>query len=365
MQNNKLVILSAFYEPYMSGAEQMVKEVLERLGDRYETTLVTGRFSRTLAKAEKRNSFYLKRVGVGHKQIDKLLYPLLAAWEVKKIKPAVTHAIMESYAGGALVLVKYLLKDTKRILTLQSGDLDDPKKQKNIFIQLFWKIIHRSPDIVTAISTFLAKRAESLGVSRDKIFITPNGVDFSEITESTEKITNRVVCVARLSWEKGLDFLIKAWLEVIKKVPDAELVMVGDGDKRLEIESLIKELNIADSVVLMGNLPHRQTLIEIKKSEIFVCPSLAEGLGNVFIEAQACGVTPIGTRVGGIPDIIQDGMNGVLVEPKNTEAISQSIINLLSNKELNKRLAARGLETVRRFDWQKIIEEIDVIYKTK
>ncbi|MCX6796384.1 MAG: hypothetical protein NTW06_02700 [Candidatus Falkowbacteria bacterium] len=138
MSKKKLVILSAFYEPFMSGAEQMVKEILERLGDRYETTLITGKYDKSLLNFEKRNTFDLFRVGIGHKQIDKLLYPILAAWEVKKIKPDIAHAIMESYAGGALVLVKYFYPQAKRILTLQSGNLDHPNEHKRFLIRSFW-----------------------------------------------------------------------------------------------------------------------------------------------------------------------------------------------------------------------------------
>lgn len=362
-KKKKLILLSAFYEPYMSGAEQMVKEILERLGGGYETVLITGRFDRGLSEREERPTFKLIRVGIGHKQIDKLLYPLLAALKARKLKPDIVHAVMESYAGGALVLVKYFYPRAKRILTLQSGDLDSEIKQSRRLLKLFWRPIHRSPHVVTAISSFLARRAEELGVSRDKIFITPNGVDLSRIPAGTEKIRERVICVARLSWEKGLDYLIKAWPEVLKTAPGAKLVLVGEGDKRGEIENLIKEFGISDSVELKGNLPHEQTLEEIKKSEIFICPSLAEGLGIVFIEAQACGVPPIGTRVGGIPDVIKDGENGLLIEPKSSPAIAEAVKKLLTDKELAARLLVRALETVKKYNWDNIVRQIDEFYK--
>jgi len=359
----KLVLLSAFYEPYMSGAEQMVKEIVERLGGNYETTLITGRFDKKLPKIEERKTFKLIRVGVGHKQLDKLFYPFLAALKTRKIKPDIAHAIMESYAGGALVLVKYFYPSAKRILTLQSGDLDSIVKQNKFIVSFFFKKIHTSPNMVTAISSFLAERAKRLGVPSEKIFITPNGVDFSEVPKNVEKIINRVVCVGRLSWEKGHNYLIKAWPEVKKEISDAQLVFVGEGDKRKEIEQMIKDLNISDSVTLLGNQPHKQALLEIKKSEVFICPSLAEGLGNVFIEAQACGVPLIGTRVGGIPDIITDRENGLLIEPKNSQAIARAIITLLKDKDLAHSLASRSLETVKKFKWEVIINKIKDLYQ--
>lgn len=361
----KLVILSAFYEPFMSGAEQMVKEVAERLGGNYETFLITARFDKNLPKVEDRSNFKLIRVGLGCKKTDKILYPLFAVCRTRKIKPDIVHAIMESYAGGALAIMKFFYPKAKRILTLQSGDLDSDIKQKKFLVKFFWKVIHRSPHIVTAISSFLAKRAENLGVKRENIVLTPNGVDLSQIPTSTEKISKRVICVARLSWEKGLDFLIRAWPEVLREVPAAKLVLVGEGNKRQEIGQMIKKLGISDSVALLGNLPHDQALKEIKKSVVFICPSLAEGLGVVFIEAQACGVAVIGTNVGGIPDVIQDNENGLLIEPKNSEQIAGALVKLLKDKNLADRLSQKALETVKKYDWKNVIELIKSLYDKK
>ncbi len=361
-KKTKLVILSAFYEPYMSGAEQMVKVLAEKLGGNYEVTVVTGRYDKRLMRIEDRRDFRLVRVGFGFKKLDKLFYPFWSAWAVYLLKPQITHAVMESYAGMALVLTKYLYPKTKRILTLQSGDLDDGSNQAKFYIKWVWKLIHRSPDMVTAISTSLAERAERLGVEKSKIVITPNGIDLDEVPEDVEKQKNRVIIAARLSWAKDHVSLLKAWRLVVDKISEAKLVIVGEGEEREVIEKTIKELNISKSVEMLGFLAHSETLVEIKKSEVFVCPSLAEGLGNVFIEAQACGVPPIGTRVGGIPDIIKDGENGLLIEPKNPDLIADAIITLLSDEVLRNKLRNKGLETSRKFSWDIILDSIKNIY---
>ncbi|MDD5749188.1 MAG: glycosyltransferase family 4 protein [Patescibacteria group bacterium] len=363
VSKTKIVVLSAFYDPFISGAEQMVKELVERLGDVYEISLVTARLDKNLPKEEERKNFKIIRVGIGHKQIDKALFPLLANRPIIKIKPKIIHAIMESYAGIALVFSKYFYKKAKRILTLQSGDLDDPKKQKKFLIRFFWKSIHKSPDRITAISSFLADRARRLGVADEKIQLIPNGVDFSKVPQGIIQEKNKVVCLARLSWEKGLDYLVKAWPGVISQVPEAKLVLVGEGDKRKEIEDLIKELNIAGSVELKGALPHQEALEQLASAEVFICPSLAEGLGIVFIEAQACGAPVIGTRVGGIPDVIQDNENGLLVEAKNSEQITEAIVKLLKDEELRKQLSARASVSVRKYDWQPIIDQVRELYE--
>lgn len=363
-----IVVLTAFYETLNGGAEQMAQEIAERLGSTYEITVITGRFRRSALKREERPAFTLYRVGLGLKYIDKLLYPWLAALKVQRLKPDIAHAVMESYAGVALVFIKRLYPRAKRILTLQSGDLDDARKQKKLGIKLFWRPIHLVPDKITAISGFLARRAERLGVKRENIRIIPNGVDLTKIPEQAEKIPNRVICVARFSWEKGIEYLIEAWPRVLKKVPTARLVFVGSKVKRGEetasrVNELIKKYKISETIEFKGALPNTQTLVEIKKSSVFICPSLAEGLGIVFIEAQACGVPPIGTRVGGIPDVIQDQENGLLIEPKDPEAIAKAIIRLLTDRELANRLSQRALITVQKYDWANIIEQINKAYQ--
>ncbi|MBU0648607.1 glycosyltransferase family 4 protein [Patescibacteria group bacterium] len=358
----KIIVFSCFYDPFISGAEFFVKEVVERLADRYDFTIIAARLDKSLPKYEKRELFEYYRVGLGN-SFDKWLYAILAPRLAKKLKPDLAHAVMESYAGIAAWRFKKSNKNIPTVLTLQSGDLDDPSKRRKIPNWL-WKKIHTTPDIITAISTALAERAKRLGAKEDRVVIIPNGVDLELAKNSqAEPVTGRIICVARLSWEKALDYLVRAMPEVIAEFPQAHLTLVGEGDKRQEIESLVKELNLGDKIKLLGKLPHDETLKEIGKSEIFICPSLAEGLGIVFIEAQACGVPVIGTRVGGIPDVIQDNETGLLVEPRSSEAISQALKKMLGNEEMRQRLKQNALQNLERFNWDRIAGQVAAEYE--
>lgn len=365
--NNKerptLVVLSPWYEPYIhGGAEQMVREMLERLGPTYSTFLITGRYSRTLPRTETRNGFTIVRVGLGV-AADKFLYPILAALHVRRFRPDVIHANMESYAGIALIFARYTAPYAKRILTLQSGDLDDPRKQRNVFIRLFWKSMHRTPHVLTAISSFLAARGDRLRAGMSKTLLTPNGVDLSHVPTASVRVPQRVVCVARLNWAKGLDYLLEAWPAVLTNFPKATLRFVGDGEKRQEMEKRIAELGIGDSISFAGKVTHDVVLKEMSEAEVFVCPSLAEGLGIVFIEAQACGLPTIGTRVGGIPDIIEHEKTGLLIEPKNSEQISAAIMRVLGDRAFAAQLVENAKESVHTFEWDKVMQTIDEVYR--
>jgi glycosyltransferase involved in cell wall biosynthesis len=347
----------------MSGAERFVKEITERLSARYRFVIVSAKLDKNLPDKEIKNGIEIHRVGFGNK-FDKWIYPVFAPFAVLKYKPVLLHAVMESYAGIALWISSFLTK-VPRILTLQSGDLDDASKQNKIPHWL-WKKIHTTPNKITAISNFLKNRALNLGAPEEKISVIPNGVDFSEINKlkEIEKIPRRIICVGRLSWEKGHEYLFSAMQKILMEFPDARLVLVGAGPKENELKELANSLRISHVIDFLGNLSHNRALEEIKKSSVFICPSLAEGLGIVFIEAQACGIPVIGTKIGGIPDVIQDGVNGLLISSRDSEAIYNAIKGIWNNPSLASEYVQNALQSVKKFDWDKIAENISAIYET-
>lgn len=362
-EKKTIVIFSAFYEPFMSGAERFVKETVERLSDRYRFIVITAKLRPDLKNEEDFNGYKVIRVGRGDKW-DKIRYIYLAPQEAKKCGPAIIHAVMESYAGLALWMAKYIVKGAKRILTLQSGDLDAKLWSK---IPFLWSGMHKSPDCVTAISNFLADRAKKLGAKN--VTVIPNGADLNEIKDVLANKQNsenkhKIVCLARLSREKDHKNLISAMPRILEKYPDAEMVFVGDGPLKENLYLQIKNLNLSNKIKFLGNLPHKTALEELSKANVSICPSLAEGLGLTFIEAQILRVPVIGTRVGGIPDVITDGETGFLIEPNSSDAISNSILKVfsLSEDEKNRIIERAKIIAAEKFDWNKISVKLDELY---
>ncbi len=357
-----IILFSAFYDPWMSGAERCVKEVVERLNDRYHFVLFTARLSRSVASRETRGNCEIRRVGIGH-PVDKWLFCALAPLAARGVDARVAHAVMESYAGIALWIFGLLRPRVRRVLTLQSGDLDSDEKQRRIPGWL-WRRIHASPDRVTAISRSLATRAMRLGADASRVEVLPNGVDLSSIAvqRTDERVVHRIVCIARLSWEKGLSDLLAALPRIRARMPDARLVLVGDGPERVALEVQAKELGVAEAVEFRGALPNTEALAVLRTADVFVCPSLAEGLGIVFLEAQASGVPAVGTRVGGIPDVIVHGETGLLIPPHDPNAIAAALINLCTDDALRARIAAAGRASVGRFDWPRIVARYAELY---
>lgn len=363
----RCLIYSAFYEPFVSGAERMVVETVRRLAGRFSIIVVTARLDAKLPRRETRMiegttlTYEIVRLGVGAKW-DKYFYPILAPlWTLRQPHDLV-HAVMESYAGIALWWYRAFGGKRPTILTLQSGDLDMPEKNRKI-PRFVWKNIHVSPTVAVGISNALTKRAEKLGAKRTKTI--PNGVDFSHLAKVPrgEKISHRVVTVARLSPEKGLPFLIEAIKIARHSVEDAELAIVGGGALEADLKAYVEKLSLQDVVRFLGARPNAQALAEVAKSAVFVLPSLGEGLGIVLLEAQALGVPVIGTDVGGIPDLVEHEKTGLLVPPSDAKAIAEAIIRVLTEPGLGDRLAAGAKERLAKFDWDKIAERYAALYE--
>lgn len=357
----RVIFLSAFFTPFVSGGERFAVEIIKRLAGRYDIVLITGKHTPTMTREEMDGSVRIIRVGFG-RYVDKYLYAPLAAWKAWRLKPDLVHAGMESFAGIALWMFHQLNHRTPCLLTLQNGSMDAPRFQKKFPAWLF-KAIHLAPVKIQAISNALAERARRLGAK--DVVVIPNGAElqkFFEAREATKKLP-QLVGVGRLHVDKGWDVSIRAFAKIANQFPTINFKIAGEGDQAAFLQQLIKELKMEGRVQLIGNLPYDQVPSFMASGLLFVGASRAEGLGNVFIEAQAAGTPPIASRVGGIPDVIQDGETGLLVPTEDYEALAKAMSDLLSDEVKRDAFRKNGLNYLDRYDWNEIGEEIEHLYQ--
>lgn len=361
---SRIVILSAFLSPLRSGAEACAEEVPVLLRDQYEFQIITAKMRKDLPREDKiAGCIPVKRIGFGC-TADKWLFPFLAPWAARRYKPDIIHAVLESFAGLALVFCSVICPTAKRVLTCQTTNR-----------KFLGRLIHQFPHTITVISRVLQDRAKRFGREAELI---PNGINRSMIKEArfkTEKIPGRIVFVGRLEKMKGVDILLKAFAMIAQRgqVPShppahqgdqtPTLSIVGDGSERASLETQAHALGIADRVTFHGWLPIPINYAAFAESEIFCGLSRSEAFGNVFIEAQAAGCAVIGTQVDGIPDIVTDGRTGLLVPPENIDAAAEALRKLLSNDALRSQLSANGLEHAVGYDWERIAEQYGSVYR--
>jgi glycosyltransferase involved in cell wall biosynthesis len=253
---------------------------------------------------------------------------------------------------------------TPVVTTLVGGDLFTPGEPA--MMQLFRKLALPaynkvfSGSALTAISTDTANRARAVGCKKE-IAITPYGIDASKFSKRPPKKEllkkyglegkTVLISVCRLSRRKGLEYLLRALPGVGK---GAKLLIVGDGVERKNLAALAAELGISDRVVFAGPVPNEKLIDYYNLADIFVLPSLHEGMGIVFLEAMACGLPVVTTRIGGMTDFVKDGETGLLVDPQNSEQLVVALSKLMGDKRLRQRIAADGEKLVRsEYAWEK------------
>ena len=215
----------------------------------------------------------------------------------------------------------------------------------------------------TALNTLIAQRMENEW-KLPKVNVIPNSLPHLIPEPIPWDLREKIILsVGRLSREKGHDLLLNAWAKIYTNFPDWKLRIVGDGVERSNLEDQIKNAGLKESVELLGKKfpvwPYYQ------QARVFVLPSRYEGFGNVLIEAMAMGCTCISTNCSGPQSIINHGVNGLLVATEKTELIANSIVRLLSDGSLCKKLSENGIRSREKYTLKRYVEDWDKIFQEK
>ena len=242
------------------------------------------------------------------------------------------------------------------------------------FLSKMIRFIGKRCDAITVNSSYIREVFLSCGRNLPYPILIPMGVDLSIFNcvkqVNREDIYHKplILFIGRLIRWKGIHILIQAMRLLIKDYPEASLVIAGDGVCLKKLKELVSKLGIESSVLFTGNIPGNEIISWYSKADIFILPSitdnnLTEGLGVVLLEAMASGVPVIGSNSGGIPDIIEDGVNGLLVPPGDPDALNTAIIRIIEDPDLAEKFRNAGLKTVReRFSWDQIAARFMEIY---
>ena len=174
-----------------------------------------------------------------------------------------------------------------------------------------------------------------------------------------------IVSVGNLVAMKGYDILISALPEIAESNPNAFLVLIGDGQERERLMAQAASQGLEDRVRFTGYLPPNEVPAWLNVADVFVLPTLSEGRPNVVLEAMACGRPVVATRVGGIPEIVEDGRTGFLVEPRQPRQLAERISILLGDRDLGQKMGRAGRQTLidRGLTWDHHVDRLVEIYE--
>lgn len=407
----KIVIATAVYYPMINGVAMFSRNLAEGLAKRGNEVVVicpsqTGKsYSRTVNKVR---TYYLKSttmkvypdqvhsvppkkkvLGV---ELPHLLYKdgfkvsVFPIREVRKIlnefRPDVVHIQVSDPIG--LSVASYARKRHIPVVLTEHNQpevLTEPLKMPgfvrrpvNSIITYYFLNRQSKSDYVTmptklAIDNLLEGR--DLGVPVEAV---SNGVDLSSFKPGRVSSTVRekygisvdtptVLYVGRVDPEKNVEMVLEAFEEVLKEVPNAIFIVVGDGVDRLRLEKEARRMGISKSVKFVGRVIPPELFDLYKMGWVFATGSEIETQGIVLIEAAAFGLPLVAVNAGAVAEVCRDGKNGFLLLPKDVDSMADAIVRILSDKELRQKFSEKSVEIAHEHDFEHTLDKFEKIYK--
>lgn len=344
----KVLIPALHYWPVIGGIETWTRNIAERLSGKAEIFVVTGKVKNQPKREEKggvkiwRTSlFTLTNLSASPLIYTFSLLPFIffkSLLLIKKEKIDLLHC--QGFLSSLLGFLLSRLTGLPYLVTVQRLERrGNPLKS----------LVYRKAALIIAASTAVKRYFEEIGCQN--IEILPNGIDLKRFKNLEPKPHQGfiVITVARLEKVKGIEYLIKA-IDVLRS-NNIELLIIGDGSERKNLENLTRNLVLEKKVRFLGQIPNEKIPEYLVLADCFVLPSLREGFGIAVLEAQAAGLPVIGTKVGGILDLIENGKTGLLVEPGDSQALASAIFKVYSGQ----RFARPNLE---KYSWQNIAQKV-------
>lgn len=258
------------------------------------------------------------------------------------------------------------------VLTVRGSDLN--LIRGNVLTALVRWIFTRVA-LITTVSDALRQKVLTFGITPDKVRTIPNGIDCHRFrplpkTEMRDRLHlpadhQIVLWVGRLIPIKGLEFLLQAIPTILQAHPQTLFVLVGAGELEQELRAAVQQMGLSEAVRFPGKISSEEVPLWLNAADMLVLPSLNEGRPNVVLEAMACELPVVATRVGGIPELVEDGETGFLIPPKTVAPLSARINELLDNPSLRRQMAQAGRQKIftMQLSWEQCAAQMQHIYQ--
>lgn len=372
----KILLVPSSFWPNVGGVEEVTRNVCQQLlRSGHCVVVATNKWPKGLPDSDSHFGFLIQRFSFlvpdpVIKSLMKFVFsgPLEVAKFIRFVynhKPDVVHCICCSTNLVYCVIVAKLFRIP--LVVSSHGEIGMDAKgvyQKDNFLSRSTKYLLVSADVVTGCSENTCNEVEkySPGVS---CVILRNGISVSEFTSAPGNLVKpyvnekMVFAIGRLVEQKGFDLLLAAWKQVT--YPLATLVIAGDGPELSSLKQLVADYGLKDTVRFVGFVDRHELAAYFHSATMFVLPSRHEPFGLVVLEAMASRIPVIAYAVGGVPEFVIDGKNGILVTPNSVDHLAEKITNVL-NGNYDESMISAGYETATNRDWTIISSEYLTLY---
>lgn len=348
----------------------------------HDVHLITSQF-RDCARREKVDGIHIHRIPALRKNpnvcavhemftyaVSSSIYGLKFA---KQFKPDIVQVFFGIPSGGGAYLLQKF-RNVPYVVFLGGRDVPRPDPDPPYYRWLYMllkpiiRAIWNSASTVVSCSEGLRDLAHATDTDIN-IDIIPDGLD-PDSFEPTQREANptvvRCLCIGRLIPRKGFQFLIRALPQILDRVKQKfEIEIVGDGPYEEELRTLAKELNVDPYVHFTGSVKYQELPQKYRNADMFILPSLAEGMPLVVLEAMGTGLPIIASRVQGIDELVADDVNGALFDPADVDGLAECIIKLINGGQNRLEMGKASIEKLKqneRYNWKNIADEYLTLY---
>lgn len=372
-----ICILSVDFLPNVGGIAAHVYELARALqGMGNDVTIVTFREAFFTPREETIDGLHIVRIYLPRNTV--LLYPVFAVLEyfsVRRIVKAKKIDLLHSHYAFPDGFVSRLHPGVPGVATEHtSGFLDRLERGRLLWL---YRWVYARMDHIISPSNELAEAVESLGIPRQKITFVSNGVDTEKFSPEVPPKNIRqqyalapdtriVLCPRRLEPKNGVKYLIDAIPAILLQCSDTRFFIVGGSypDQLTLLQKRAHELGVLDRIIFAGSVPNADMPAWYTAADVVVLPSLKEATSIAGLEAMACGRPLVGTNVGGIPYLIDDGKTGLLVEPKDPAGLADALVRVLTDDAVRREMGFLARKkAVEQFSWVRVAGIVQGIYK--
>ncbi len=377
------IFTDTFFPDQINGAAHVAYQSVKILEQRgHEVRVFTVSSKRNLKAQERVNDLKITRMPSipfwGYAQ-ERITIPFgYTLRSVRKFNPDVIHAHMPFALGWEAVLAARILR--KPLVGTHHTFFDHYLKHVKLdfgwFKRFSWRFVNRyynRCDLVLSPSHVMAEGIKKHGLSKPiQVMRNPVETEMFKPVSKAEKAGLKqkfgvygplLMYAGRVSYEKSIDQVVLAFAEVLKIIPQAKLMIVGDGPERKNLENLSRELNISDRVIFTGFLLGSELVEAFQAADLFATASKSENMPLTILEAMSSGLPIVGVNALGIPEVVKHEQNGFVVPADNPEKLAEKICEVLQNPALLEQfsLASRELSLV--YSYDAIGADIEDIYQ--
>ncbi|MEM9789590.1 MAG: glycosyltransferase family 4 protein [Planctomycetota bacterium] len=375
----KIAIFASAFHPHVGGVEELCRQLAlhyKEMG--HDAIVVTIRWPRDLPTHDTHDGIDVYRFAMraGEGSLKQRLNALRTGWrdrrdirslmrdrriDVINVQCVSHQGIYALDAAKALGLPVVVTTQGER--TIDTGRLYQRSTLMNrVLRELVDRAAHVTGCSQDTIDELEAWYGRPLGDRKSAVY---NGIRLADFDgpEPDDHPRPYVLGIGRLADNKGFDVLIDAWSRIDPSAGELDLLIAGKGDEQAKLERLAATTQGPGEARLLGSVGRERAIALFKGSAFFVLPSLDEPMGIVNLEAMAAGKAVIATRVGGVPEIVEEDRTALLVEPGNAEALAEAMTRVWTQPDLRDTLAKHGRARVERFDWSAIAAEYVALFE--